>query len=54
MLEQEVRSLDEVDLPIRSDKVVADCLNVVKDDQLQPVRLHSLAQVQEHFVVFFE
>ena len=54
MLQQEVRSLNEVDIAIGANEVVADRLDVVDDEQSEAVRLNALRQVHEHLVVVFE
>ena len=45
MLLDELRPLDEVDLPICLDEVVADGMNVVDDDKLDIFLLDSLSEV---------
>lgn len=54
VLQQEVRSLNEVDVAIGANEVVADRLDVVNDEQSEAVRLDALRQVHEHLVVVFE
>ena len=54
MLQQEIRSLDEVHVTIRLNEVVTHRLDVVYDHQLDLFVLNSLGQVDEHLVVFFQ
>lgn len=54
MLLDELRSLDEVDLPVCLDEVVAHGMNVVDYHKLDVFMLDSLGEVEEDLVVVLD
>ena len=53
MLLDELRSLNEVNLAICFDEVVAHAVNVIDDDQLDVFLLDPLGKVKEDLIVIF-
>ena len=54
MLLDELRPLDEVNLPVCLDEVVAHRVNVVDDDKLDIFLLDPLGQVEKYLVVVLD
>ena len=54
MLQQKIRPLNKVNLPVGFDEIVTNRLHVVNDNHLNPFVLYPLSQVDEHFIIVLQ